>query len=336
MRPAAVSDAWKDLRAGGRILSGEYRVCETGTVLSSGKVLFALDEKDRRHLLIPLAGDEKATEDRKSSGVQILLRELLENQERRRFASVVCHKPHLYEPFSVLTGEMLARLKADRDSPPVHVCRRVLDRWRELLEKEASPLLGAETLTGLFSELWHLREVVRLNPDRVEIWLGPDGARHDLSTGSTALEVKATLKRHGRVFLIKGHDQLEPPEGGTLYLAAMKLEMVQSGGESIPELITSIRSLGVDYHLLLTKLARVGYDVEDSAAYNSVRFTVNEDRVYEVNQDFPRIVSASFAGDALPAGVVRLDYQIDLSGRSPEPLSLPERKQVYHRIAGIE
>jgi hypothetical protein len=331
----AVTEAWKELQEKGRIISREYRVCEAGINLPAGKILLAVDGEGIRHLLVPLISREGVAEDRKSSGVQIIFRELLENQTKQLFADVVCLKPHLHELFSILASEMLERLGNDSNLPPVQICKKVLERWRELLESDASPLLGTEILSGLFGELWHLREIVRLNPDCLESWEGPHGARHDISTGTTALEVKTSLIRHGRFFTIHGHEQLEQPHGGELYLAAMKLEKVQSGGESLPELILSINSLGGDYHQILTKLARIGYRIEDSEAYSSLRFIINENRIYEVNDTFPRIISNTFAGGVLPAGTLRLEYQIDLSGAFPEPVPPAEHIRIYEILAGI-
>lgn len=323
-------------------LQESWQLLEEQTVASSGlrvreileiafgseHPLIALDSEGQRHVLIPVASSKRMREDRRSSGVQIVTQPLLDGDVRRVFIDVVCRKPHLHELFAVVVSEMLDQLKVDASSPDL-TCIAVLERWRELLEKELSGRPTMETLTGLFGELWHLREIVRLGSEGLRCWTGPTGARHDFSGGQIGLEVKATLRRHGRFFEIHGHEQLEALPGGQLYLGTLNLEHLPGSGESVPELVTSIATAGGDHHALLTRISAMGILPADLEQTRDVTFRVVEHRMYVVDDTFPRIVAASFNDGRLPSGVLRISYQIDLTTQPPDPLPEEDIPGIY-------
>jgi len=311
----------------------ELRVHEIEDIeIASGRILIGLDTFRHRHLLMPVDRVATIVEDKRSSGVQIIAHPLLDGSALRPFVDLVCLKPHLQELFSVIVNEVLESLRSDSSRPDL-TSRRVLDRWRELLEREIPANMGMEKLVGLFGELCQLREMVRNDPGSVKYWVGPAGTRHDLSNGTLAIEVKATLSRQGRFFEIHGHEQLEPPESGYLYLVALKLEQGMSAGESIQDLVESIVSLGGDRYTLLTQLGQVGMGPEGLSITKDTRFRILECRVYEVKEGFPRITSESFVSSTLPAGVLKLAYQIDLSGEPPYPLDEISVMRLYKAIA---
>jgi hypothetical protein len=313
----------------------QLRVREVTSIeLATGQILLGLDIHRCRHLLIPVAHNTRITADRRSSGVQIVAHPLLDRGQLQPFVDLVCLKPHLHELFSILVNEVLDLLKKD-SSRPDQTCRQVLDRWRELLEREPSGLLGIEKLVGLFGELWFLREMVQRNPNAVRYWTGPRGSRHDFSVGTLAIEAKSTLSQRGRFVEIHGHQQLEPPDKGELYLTILKLEQVPALGESLPELIESIMQQGGDRYTLLNLIAQVDVGLLTLDEYKDIRFRLNENRIYEVNGEFPRIISNSFVDGTLPNGVIKLTYQIDLSTEPPVPLDSSAVVQLFTELSSV-
>ncbi len=313
-------------------VAGNLRVREAAYKGDAGMpALFGIDTYGHRHVLIPIPPGITIKEDTQSSGVQIIGHSLIDNAVLRNFVDLVCLKPHLHELFLVVVSEILSHLEEN----PVHpdrVSHQVLDRWRELLEREPSDLPSMEKFTGLFGELWILREIVRLNPLSVQCWTGPTGSRHDVSAGDIAIEVKSSLQRHGRNIEIHGHEQLEPPANGTLYLATLKLEL--SGlGEALQDVVSSIVASGGDRYSLLTKLALIDITPAILDRCKDTRFSVVECRMYSVEENFPRITANSFVGGNLPTGVVKLTYQIDLTGEPPYPLTEDVVEEVYRTIA---
>src|SRR5262249_49126301 len=141
-----------------------------------------------------------------------------------------------------------------------------------------------------------LRKVIRLNPAAASIWLGPDGHRHDLSTGRVALEVKTTMACDKNIFEIHGHDQLEPPPDGILFLGTVCVEQAASAGESLPALVASIVAAGGDQQLLLSKLPRYDLVPDVLKQCENICFTVQVEHLYAVSSEFPRLVSSSLVG----------------------------------------
>ena len=332
--PSELREAWALLALTGSPI-GELRARELeGFDTRWGPSMVAIDAEGNRHLLFPAEPGSHITADQRSSGIHILPHPLIDRQSDRLFVDVVCLKPHLHELFSIVAGEMFDGFKEDPTHPDLS-CSSVLDRWRELLEREFGQHPGMETIVGLFGELWQLREIVRENPAALSCWTGPSGARHDIAAGSIALEVKTTRARGARIFEIHGHDQLEPPLGGRLYLAGMQIEQTTvAAGQSIPDLADSIIALGANRHDLLTSISQAGVGPGDINYLSAFRFTVREVRIYSVEGDFPRITLDSFVGRSLPPAVVRLSYQLDLSGEPPHPIGDLETRQLYTTIAG--
>jgi hypothetical protein len=227
---------------------------------------------------------------------------------------------------------MVTEVKESPNSPEA-ACRRVLSRWRELLDRETAGLLSNESAAGLWGELWNLRELASRNPACLANWTGPLGAAHDFRSDAAALEVKTSLARDGRRYRIHGVDQLAPPEGAPLYFAAMKIELDESTGESLPDMIRGIIDVGFDAVDLLGRLAMVGYDTRDDEHYHRLRYRLRESRFHLVDDDFPRIIRSSFVAGALPNQVEGLTYTVDLSGDPPHPLDAGAVDGMYTALA---
>jgi hypothetical protein len=326
--------AWIMLEGGAGPALATMRVFRLDRGSDAGPGLLAIDAEGRRHLLLPLPEAGPGQEDTEGLNVQIRISRLLENGRERRFVDVICFAPELAELFTDVCADMLERVE-DAPADPAGACVAVLNRWRELLRREVGAALGAQALAALFGELWHLREVVRRDPSRrVDIWAGPRGDRHDLRRDGVSLEVKSSTARVGRPVTIHGHQQLEPPPGGSLYVGWLRLERVPGGGESVPELVAELQELSRGERKFIELLDRAGYRKLDEIRYADVRFAVHEHRVYLVDDSFPRIVSASFSAGAPPAGVLELTYKVELGQEPPVPLDQEETDRLLHRLAG--
>ncbi|MFC1545197.1 PD-(D/E)XK motif protein [Gemmatimonadota bacterium] len=315
---------------------GQRRFVVAGTSIEqkTGEVLIAIDGSGFRHLLIPVEKDLLIREDRRSAGVQIIEHRLVDMSVETLFVDLVCLKPHLNTHFDALIREVLDELKGSTDNPS-HICTDILSRWRELLRGDSGGLLSREAQVGLFGELYHLREIVKRNPDSVDSWVGPDGHRHDFERGDLALEVKCSVGTQGRFPEIHGHEQLEAEEGMRLMLAYLRIEQSPDSGESIPDLIDDILSAGAGRSALNRKLTHIGYSDAESEAYKRYKWRVRESLVYEVDDSLPRVVNSSFQHNRLPAGVLNLRYQIDLTGNHPAPLESDELDKAHTVLAGL-
>jgi len=326
---------WRQLEsAAAAPTHGEFRVLDTTLRVEHGAVLLALDASGLRHVLVPVAADFETVHDRRSGGVHLTTRLLIDDAGQRQFLDLACQKLHLNNVFAHLSEEALSSLNQDRGNP-FQACRQALQRWRELLDREPSSFLPTEALCGLFGELWHLARIANLNFQGILSWQGPHGARHDFTAAGWALEVKTTLQRDEWKFRIHGLTQLDKPTDAILYLSAMRLELNGAAGKTIPELIQDILQVGVDRHELLSRLSLVGYDLRDESHYAQFRFDVVDFRTYEVGESFPRLVDLSFSTGELPLGVSDIHYTIDLRASQATACSPDVLESVHTALSGV-
>jgi len=328
-------DGWRQLESSqGMPTRGEFRVFDTALSTTEGVVLLAIDAAGLRHVLVPVAADFPPAHDRRSGGVHLTTRPLVDASGQRQYLDLACQKAHLNNVFTHLAEEVLGLLR-DRAVQPLQACRQTLQRWRELLDREASSLLSTEALCGLFGELWHLVRIVTKNNQGLSAWQGPDGARHDFTADGCALEVKTTARRDEWKFRVHGLTQLEQPHNARLYLCAMRLELNGASGFSVPDLIQTILNAGIDRRDLLDRLSKVGYDQRDEALYRQRRLDVIDWRVYEVTASFPQLTVASFDPPGVPSGVSDIHYTIDLIASSATPLQSEMLDRIHAVLAGV-
>lgn len=303
----------------------------TRIVSHGNDVCVGLDRSRLRHLLIPLPNEGTARPAFRSAGLHVSCRALLRNSSTVFYVDLICLSPRLDSVFSHLVLDVLHDMKPDEPDAAA-ICLRVLQNWKDLFGSGSSGL-GEDQIIGLAGELLVLDRLTSVNPGRLTSWVGPAGGIHDFRYERSALEVKTSTRRHGRFFRISGHQQLEPPGGGSLHLIAIKLERNPGGSISLPKLVERIRHNGVDPQDLATRLADVGYAAGQDARADSDRFDEMEFHVYAVDQSFPRIIADSFADRSLPLGVISLAYDIDLSSQPPKPLSPADAESVLRDFA---
>ena len=123
----------------------DLRIRDSDVAVAGGSVRHAVDRLGRRHLLVPLADGQAATEDRNSYGVSLSGRELLDRDRNERYLDVACEMVELRDLFAVFCDDLLERLSVE-SAPPAAVCSSVLERWRELFNPRRGALLGSEAL----------------------------------------------------------------------------------------------------------------------------------------------------------------------------------------------
>src|SRR5262249_48865292 len=161
------------------------------------------------------------------------------------------------------------------DAPPAAVCSSVLERWRELFNPRRGALLGSDVLVGLLAELHVLEQIAARSPSRaVGTWTRPDKARADFPGSSAAIEVQAATGRRRVTVVIHGLYQLDEAPLEAVYLYVEQFETVPTGGDSVPEAVSRLLSVGVDRSGLMKGLAAVGYLDRDADAYRRIRFSV--------------------------------------------------------------
>jgi len=194
--------------------------------------------------------------------------------------------------------------------------RSTLARWRRFWGAAPTGGLTDQEIRGLFGELWFL--AVWLLPhghDQIGHWLGPTGTRHDFQWSDLAVEAKATTSIRGHVHRINGLEQLDTPSDGRLLLFSLRMREEATASNTLLSLIETITTALDDDGQALdgfeSRLVQAGYSPLEADRYAEIRFRVINERLYEVGEDFPRLSAASFV-DGLPAGVERVEYEINL------------------------
>ncbi len=186
-----------------------------------------------------------------------------------------------------------------------------LANWQQLLRRLPLRGLTRGDQQGLWGELWVLRELVvpvaGMNT-AVDGWRGPMGEYQDFQIGAICIEVKtstaATLDR----LSISSERQLEVPADVVLVLLGLSLDARPGHGETLPELVGSVRTAASEsgcLHLVDPRLDLSGYSTEDADRYSDVGYSVRSLHPFQVEEGFPRIVSAD-----LKAGVSGVHYLV--------------------------
>lgn len=327
-----IEEVWTALEA--RPTTGEHRlrVSLLPVEADQGSLAAAVDHEGHRHLLVPINTQRKVRSGLDGPVLQLRKRPLEDEDTYQTYADLACLRGDLNDLFTGLCVDVLDAVE-ELPGHPVKALYRVLDRWKALFQTQG-PTLGPEQLAGLFGELLVLGEFLERDPSAHRLWLGPKGHRHDFSTGTAAVEVKAGTDGTGRKPRIHGLDQLEAPVDGTLGLVWLGLHRVttSAAGTGFVEQVERILEMCDDETALLGLLAEAGYRHFEADRYRDVRFAVAEERWYEVGPGFPRLTGGALLSAGLPVSILDVEYTIDLSDDSQAALTRDEVSQTILRM----
>ncbi|MFI7666553.1 PD-(D/E)XK motif protein [Nocardia sp. NPDC049526] len=314
-----LDDHWRRLERRRPSMSSVVIVSELPVPTPNGSLAAALDSAGNRHLLVPVGAHQNVR--RGLNGPVLLLhkRTLDDDRTRHDYADLACLRPDLSDIFTTLCADVLIATEAAPENPS-KVLNRVLDQWRALFQNPGPPL-GPEKLAGLFGELIVLARLLEHDSSAHLLWRGPSGYRHDFATDTGALEVKTSTSPNGRQIRIHGLNQLEPPANGALSLIWLRLEPTAREGLGFLDLIDRVLELSDDEAAVLNNLASVGYRKADDDHYRHARYEVGEQRWYNVDIAFPRLTTIDLAAASISSNVRDVDYTIDLSGDTPDPMN---------------
>lgn len=312
-----ISDVWTQLERSNPV--GEKINAKPALPDITKKFFFAVDSERKRHVLIPLSTNETGYDDRNSRGLVVITRELrIQDRESERYLDIECRDSAGYPAFDIIGLEIATEL-ARAQLPPAEIVRRVLSRWRRFWGQIPREMLSREELLGLVAEIWFLSHwlIPSVGPiEAIKRWMGPHGARHDFEWPGQSIEVKASSSSRGRIHHIHGLEQLEPPEGGELFLFSLLIHVEGGGGNSLPLLISECRNLlDPDAEAVIefeTALFRTGYSPAHDDEYSKILFRITDEALFQVNGNFPRLLESSIAG-GVPSGIERVEYEINLN-----------------------
>lgn len=150
-------------------------------------------------------------------------------------------------------------------------------------------------------------------------WTGADKKRIDFVNGIEDVEVKSTTKRNGEEITVHGVFQMSLCDNAKLSVLFCRLEE-NPKGKSINNMIDILVADGCDRNYLEQVVADCGF--MDGASDRNIPYLLLEARKYPVNDAFPKITPAAFAGGAIPSGISNLQYTVDLANLQYDKVNL--------------
>ncbi|TWG93053.1 putative PD-(D/E)XK family protein DUF4420 [Nocardioides sp. J9] len=320
------------LWAGITAQSSNWLMKPVGVTVEGAEVGVARDPHGRPVLLVPATG--------RAAGLKVLTRglsarvgALASGATYADWLMVTCEDRSLRSTFFSLCDDVIRALSnLAEESDPVAEALAVVSKWKALLEGVHGGVLSETQCSGLLAELHAMEQLAeRYGPDAaLAAWAGPDRSRVDFRFDKAGVEVKATLQRDQFRVTVHGLWQLDELEVGSLRLFAQQMELVPTGGDSIPDAVARLVALGIDEAALQSELAKVGCLPVDQDVYRTIRFKVLDECGVVVGSATPRIVRSSFSDPDVQAAISGVTYQVDLTslsqaaGRLDNPLDVFE------------
>lgn len=319
------------LRSGARTPSGlSVPTIATTTETGFGPVRLAVGENGEARLLLPLGSRERAPPSERTEALRVGAVTYTVDARPSPFLELVCLEPHLESLFAEIVDEIRKRISDGRTCS--EACRSTLEDYRTLLNEQSESEVSVETAAGLIAELLLLERLLKMSSLAWMAWRGPLKDRHDFRAASTAIEVKAGLRRHSRRVRISSIEQLVPPSGGELFLWHYQLEQTAGGRLNVSDLVDSCCSLAGSRIEVRRLLSEVGCADPHAPEWNRFCFNNEETLTFMIDDRFPRIVPASFQNNTTPPGVLDLEYVIDLGHPGVSPLTSAAEGELLERI----
>lgn len=219
------------------------------------------------------------------------------------------------EIFEQVLQNLVDHILIEEELPLYTIVYEVLDRWHNFFKRKWDAKLTLEEEMGLFGELYYINRWLEFFPQEppliIKDWKGPLKNRIDFVSKNSGVEIKTVAPKIRDEIKISNEKQLElNPVIETLFLYVLKIEVNDSTGKSLRDLIEIIEeqlidrapSLAVKFKELLLE---VGVMSED---YDKNYFFVHEELAYIASEKFPKLTSKN-----LPTGITNVSYSIDLS-----------------------
>ena len=221
------------------------------------------------------------------------------------------------EIFVHICEELVRQLK--ETEPPGHqeAIGFFLEKWSSFFKQHGSNGLSDEKQRGLFGELFWLRKLLENNIDPsvvLKSWKGQERAYHDFDIKGYAVEVNTTISKAVKKIKISNERQLDDKGFESLRLFVLALMVSEGGGESLPEIISSVREKILSSPRASNRfegqLYSAGYLPAHENRYTSTYTPTNgeEGELFIVREGFPRITETQ-----LPDGVGDISYSVSMA-----------------------
>lgn len=281
-------------------------------------VYVAVDSRRRRHLLIQVPDATAPVIQRETRSLEVATaRFQVGTNPESLYVDLVCTDSAQHATFSAIAQDLIRSIR-QTPGPLRDSILSALGRWRAFWTVKATGMSREDAL-GLFGELWFLRRWLgTVDAATINHWQATDSARHDFQWQPASVEVKTatTQSASAPVHRIASLEQLADPELGKLYLFSLQVCDDALAANTLHSLVASLMTdLQNDVQALSEfndKLAARGYSPADQQA-PARPLRILAERLYRVAPDFPRLTRSTFQTTGLPAGIVGMEYLIDMA-----------------------
>lgn len=320
MKKTKIETIWDDLENDRDTFSGTLTRRYSASVRPDIFVGLRMPER-RRCLLIPLHSGVLVNVGAPETFREIKL-ELLPEVSRPGINNLilVLTDPALSDIFAVLCEDLIDSVKDEDNSERLleEIVAR-LEKWKQLFQLAGQPGLSAQSQRGLYGELYFLRIWLSYSSSPelcVRSWKGGEAASQDFQGEGFAIEVKTTQSKNHQRIVVNSERQLDERFCGNLFLFHLSLDVRDGGGESlnsiVAELDKGLESTPVASVIFRRALYTYGYFVHHINLYDTPRYQVREQSIFQIKDNFPRITEAM-----LPQGVGEVNYSVNLSNCLP-------------------
>ncbi len=236
--------------------------------------------------------------------------------------------------FAVLADDVamaVASARSEKEGVAALIGR--LNTWQRFMKRHGDRLLSEQEQTGLYAELFVLRELLAHGlgaSAAVDAWQGPWAGAQDFRLPNCSVEVKATASPGSASFEVSNLVQLDERPLPCLVVRHVALTRAEGQGETLPDMIDAIScamsasdpSAGIRFS---DSLLEIGYLRAHRANYGKEGFAMHSDRQFLVRGNFPRI-----RADELYAGVTACSYSVSLTACLPFLIDAAEARRMMH------
>lgn len=281
-------------------------------------VYLAVDSRARRHFLVQMPDGIPPVMQRETRSLEVeTTRFQIGTNPEALYVDLVCTDSSQHHTFSAIAQDLIRSIR-QTPGPLRDTILSALARWRAFWAVKAGGMSREDAL-GLFGELWFLRRWLgTIDAKVIQYWQATDSARHDFQWPSASVEVKTVTSQSAGppTHRIAGLEQLDDPEQGLLYLFSLQVCDDALAANTLHSLVTSlVCELHSNFKALSEfndKLAARGYSPADQQT-PARPFRILGERLYRVDATFPRLSRAQFQPQGLPAGIIGIEYVIDLA-----------------------
>ncbi len=229
------------------------------------------------------------------------------SNENHKLLELITNKVNLIEEFSLVCFHFINKFDNEKvNENIIEKANKWWDEWKKLLGN----VLKSERDYDFLGELLALNYVLKEDSNAKYSNL----ASHDIELPQYSIEVKSTTEKYNAEIHVNSQYQLENNTERPLKLIFVRLEKSQIG-YSIKDVIERLKTKNYDINSL-TRIENIG-----TSSINE-KYRILEARLYNIDDNFPKITLKSLKNDELPNGIVKIEYIVDLDDIDYEGIDL--------------